>query len=104
MKTFKKFLKEAKGVIFDLGKDGSDPDILISGYGRLTYKALKRSIIKDLEMLTDRTKRLENFDSLNTQIYGKNSVLQTKLEALLDVEKELQTPQTKRKITLLKQK
>lgn len=104
MKTLQKFLVESrKGQLGDLG-DGSNPEVIISGYGTMSLKSLKSDILRSIRSAVDRAERQDNYKNLHHELYERNSAILRKLEALLDVEKELDTPAMKRRMTVLKKR
>ena len=106
MKEFKEFsqLSEAKGSIWDTKpksvKDAEDPEVLIQGFGRMKYSQLKKMISNGFDDMARRAKRgmSMDFESLLTLMkQGKEM-----LEAVIDIEKEMESSKYKRKITMLK--
>ena len=86
-------LKES-GEIYDKKDfDPADPEVLIQGYGRLNLSQIKEQIKNKLLAMSEMS--IDNID------YELNKgILQTLVNAVKDVEAELNSPQMKRKITL----
>ena len=106
MKEFKEFsqLSEAKGSIYDTKpksvKDAEDPEVLIQGFGRMKYSQLKKMIARGFEDMAKRAKRGLDFDWSSLEVMMKQG--QEHLEAVQDIEKEMESSKYKRKITMLK--
>lgn len=88
------------GTIVDLGRDGSDPEVLIHGYGRMLLSQLRAKIVRHLEDLA-KIARVNNMKGVR---YGIVEQLPYFVNAVLDIENQLQDPTIKRKITILKKK
>ena len=106
MKEFKEFsqLTEAKGSIFDTKpkstKDALDPEILIQGFGRMKYTQLKKMIARGFDDRAKRAKNGQDYDWRSLPVLMKQG--NEMLEAVQDIEKEMDSPKYKRKITMLK--
>ena len=106
MKEFKEFsqLTEAKGSIFDTKpksvKDALDPEILIQGFGRMKYTQLKKMIARGFDDMAKRAKNGQDYDWRSLPVLMKQG--NEMLEAVQDIEKEMDSPKYKRKITMLK--
>ena len=106
MKDFKEFsqLSESKGSIWDTKpksvKDAEDPEVLIQGFGRMKYTQLKKMIANGFDDMAKRAKNGQDYDwrSLVVLMRQGNEML----EAVQDIEKEMDSPKYKRKITMLK--
>lgn len=77
-----------------------NPEILVKGVGRYTLESLKKNIAGKLADLADRAEK-DQFAFIN-EMLNEKSILTHFVKAVLDVEKELKTPNIKRKITLMK--
>ena len=106
MKDFKEFskLSEAKGSIYDTKpksvKDAEDPEVLIQGFGRMKYSQLKKMIARGFEDMAKRAKRGTSMDFEGLLTLMKQG--REMLEAVIDIEKEMESSKYKRKITMLK--
>ena len=95
-------LNEAVGYIHweDEEFDPSDPTIGISGYGTIKLSSFRNMISRDLANMKDEV------DSGNMafvlDLTNRNSAFMHKLNAYNDALSQLNDPQIKRKITLLK--
>jgi hypothetical protein len=84
----------AKGIIFkkpETAKELSNPEVLIQGYGRMNLDTLKKKIAKDHDDAT-RLLKSNNFESYQ---YVMNNISEF-VEAVLDVQAELDSPRYKR--------
>jgi hypothetical protein len=84
----------AKGIIFkkpENAKELANPEVLIQGYGRMNLDTLKKKITKD-HIDAAKYLKADNFDSYQ---YAMNSIAEF-VQAVLDVESELDTPRYKR--------
>jgi hypothetical protein len=82
--------------------DAKNPQVHISGYGVTNLKTLQDSLSRKF---TDLAKKAKKGDVENIEyILKKNGVLMGFVEALVDVNKQLRSPQMKRKITMYKRK
>jgi len=78
-----------------------NPQIILFGFGTMTYLGLQKNIAGSLEEIAKDLKKTKS-DSLIREIAGKKSTLNFKIAALADIEKELNAPATKRKLAQLK--
>ena len=114
MIKLKKLLKEEKyGSIYDMKaqmKDGTfdpkNPEVLIHGWGRLPLKSVHKWIAKHLSdiasyavTVSDRTAK-----NMDHELFAKHSPLQHKIKALIDVYKNMNSPQYKRAVTIYNRK
>ena len=113
MIKLKSLLKEAKvGSIYNMKKqiaDGSfepdNPEVLIKGFGRLPLKDLEKKVARDLEGLTKRAKQGgdSNFKGI-LNLLTKNDYVVDQTQAVVDVYKEMSSPQYKRAVTNYKRR
>jgi hypothetical protein len=98
-------LDEARQDAQILWKDDMDfdnPEIQVFGLGVYTLEHLRKDISRKLE---DLAKRVDyNWEWVWEQITNPKAILHNLVNALQDVEEELNRPQTKRKITMMKRK
>jgi hypothetical protein len=73
--------------------DPNDPEVLIDGYGRLLLSQIKQKIKDKLLIMSEDT-----IDNIDYEL--KNGTLQVLVDAVKDVEREMNSPQMKRKATL----
>lgn len=110
MKSFKEKMREdllqeaffgEYGEIADKKKfNPENPEILVKGVGKFTRKTLEKVIIQKLEDAIEKAKK-SDFAAVDEAI-NANNILSHYVKSILDVEKELSTPNIKRKITLMK--
>ena len=82
--------------------DFDNPEIQIFGLGVYTLKTLRKNISMKLE---DLSKRVDNnWGWVWEQINNPKAILHDLVNALQDVEEELNTSASKRKITMMKRK
>lgn len=87
-------LDEVSGQIYDKKDfDHNDPEVLIDGYGRLLLSQIKQRIKTMLQGMSEMP-----VDQIAQEL--NSGTLQKFIQAVQDVEKELNTPQMKRKITM----
>jgi hypothetical protein len=82
--------------------DAEDPTVLIRGYGTLKYKTLQKAIAKDLAEMSNRVLDGNLEVVANHQLLDRKSAFNGKVQAYLDVTKELAKPTIKRKLTIHK--
>ena len=91
----------AKGTIFrkpETAKEWSNPEVLIQGYGRLNLETLKKKIAKD-HADAMRFLKMENYDNYE---YAMKNLMEF-VQAVLDVETEMNAPRYKRMKKRLKE-
>ena len=113
MIKLKSLLKEGKvGSIYNMKKqmtDGSfepdNPEVLISGFGRLPLKDLERKVMRALEGLAKRAGKggESNFKGIINNL-TKNNYVVDQAQAVVDVYKEMSSSQYKRAVTIYKRK
>jgi len=105
MKHFKLFITEEKaGKIHKMKPDNpEDPDVLVKGVGVYTLSRLKKNVSDKIKDLYGRSTS-GDFDLISKQIGDKKSILRHMVQAIIEAEAELKTPQMKRKITMMKKK
>ena len=106
MKEFNKFLSEAAkyGEVHALVPNRpDDPDILLKGMGVYRLSRLRKEVVRHLEDYAKRVER-HDIDGLVREFTDKYTNMKGKVLALAEVEKQLNTPQMKRKITMLRKK
>ena len=82
--------------------DFNNPEIQVFGLGVYKLEHLRKDISRKLE---DLSKRVDNnWEWVWEQITNPKAILHNLVNALQDVEEELNRPQTKRKITMMKRK
>jgi hypothetical protein len=111
MKTFKEMLNEKAGLIVEAlyGElsnkkefDPNDPEIIVKGVGVYKLNQLKQNVH---EKLADLVKKMEEGDyHFVDYALSPKGILAHFIKALLEVEKELNSPMVKRKISLMKSK
>ena len=79
----------------------SDPDVYVYGYGVLSYSRIKDKVARDLASLS---KRVEKGDIGNASYILEQGIISSMLQALIAVDKELETPTMKRRRTMLMKK
>ena len=111
LKKEEKLNEDKSGSIYDMKKqikdgtfDPKNPEVLIHGWGRLSLKSLERMISKQLSDLANAAKmggelKIKNIDSL---LFKKHSVLQSKIKAANDVYQQMNSSQYKRAVTIYK--
>jgi hypothetical protein len=77
-----------------------NPEIIVKGVGKFTLEQLKKNVEKKLEDLVAKWK-VEDFATVDEMLNPK-SILPHFVKGILDVEKELVSPNTKRRLTLRK--
>ena len=82
--------------------DADNPTVLIRGYGTLTYKTLQQAIARDLAEMSQRVADGSLEVVANHQLLDSKSAFNGKVQAYLDVTRELEKPTIKRKLTLHK--
>lgn len=109
MKTytqFKKFLTEGSffGEYAEISDkknfDVKNPEVNVKGVGKYKLKKLKENIVKKLEDAIRIAKKGE-YEHLR-EVLNQNSLLQHFVNAVIDVDYEMSTPEMKRKVTMLK--
>ena len=97
-------LNEDAGSIYweDDDFDAEDPTVLIRGYGTLKYKTLQQAIARDLAEMSNRVLDGSLEVVANHQLKDPLSAFNGKVQAYLDVAKELAKPSIKRKLTIHK--
>ena len=105
MKHFKLFITEEKSgkVHKMLPERPEDPDVLVKGVGVYRLSSLKKNVSDKIKDLYSRSTS-GDFDLIFKQISDKKSILRHMVQAVIEVEAELKTPQMKRKITIMKKK
>tara|TARA_R110000765_G_scaffold412731_1_gene512497 strand:+ start:123 stop:665 length:543 start_codon:yes stop_codon:yes gene_type:complete len=94
--------KKVAGVMWKDDMDFDNPEIQIFGLGVYTLKTLRKNISMKLE---DLSKRVDNnWGWVWEQINNPKAILHDLVNALQDVEEELNTSASKRKITMMKRK
>lgn len=82
--------------------DPKNPQVHIQGYGVVNLKTLQDNLSSKF---LDLSKRAKKGDVKNIEhLLKKNSVIQGFVQALVDADKQLNSPQMKRKITMYKRK
>jgi hypothetical protein len=90
------------GEIYDRKKfNPENPEILVKGVGRVTLEGLKKNLSEKFKDLSDRAARGADWGFIKEAISEKG-ILNHYILALLDVERQLKNPVTKRRITLMK--
>jgi hypothetical protein len=88
------------GEIYDKRNfDPQDPEVLIHGYGRLTLSQIDARISKLLQDMSERAAE-GDIDYVDHQMINSN--LNKFISAAQDARKELQTPQMKRRVTMMR--
>lgn len=81
--------KKVKESIYQANKDDpNNPEVLISGYGRMSMVTLKRVVTDHLEELVGHA-NADNWEQVQYTL-EENGVFSAKLKALLDAQKELE--------------
>jgi hypothetical protein len=78
-----------------------DPDVHVKGFAVYRLSSLRKDVIRHLEEYAKQVER-GNIGGLVKEFTDKYSNMKSKVLGLAEVEKELNTPQMKRKITLLR--
>ena len=100
----KKFKSKKGGTIHQMdASKPEDPEVQVFGVGVWKLSALKKNVEKKISDLASKAKH-GDFEWTHKQITDEKSILRHMVQAIIDVETELKTPQMKRKITLLKKK
>ena len=106
MKDFKEYLSEAAkyAEVQNLVPNRpDDPDILVKGFGVYRLSRLRKEVIRHLDEYKEQVER-NNIDGLVREFTSKYSNMKSKVLGLAEVEKQLNSPQMKRKITMLRKK
>ena len=82
--------------------DAENPTVLIRGYGTLKYKTLQQAIARDLAEMSQRVIDGSLEVVANHQLNDPLSAFNGKVQAYLDVTKELAKSTIKRKLTIHK--
>lgn len=105
MKEFKEFKEELDEAFSEFGEiadkkkfDPKNPEVQVKGVGRYKLQALKNNVISKLRDLITKAESGE-FEFVNEQLAQK-SILNHFVNAILEVEKELQSPVMKRRLTV----
>ena len=86
-KTKKNETKKVKESVYAINQDNpNNPEVLISGYGRMNMDTLKATLTSDLQELASKAES-DDWDSISYTLQG---VFSTKLKALLDAQEELE--------------
>jgi len=83
--------------------DPENPNVIVSGYGVLSVNFLKKDISKRLKELATRLERGDS-DFLIRELTPGKGILKLFVDALEDVETQMNSPKVKRKLTMLKKK
>ena len=106
MKDFKEYLREAAKyaeVHALVPNRPDDPDILVKGFGVYRLSRLRKEVIRHLDEYKEQVER-NNIDGLVREFTSKYSYMKSKVLGLAEVEKQLNSSQMKRKITMLRKK
>ena len=94
----------SSGKIHKLNPDNpKDPEVQVFGVGIYTLSSLKKNAANKIKDLAIRAKR-GDFELVFKQIDEESSILRHMVRAIVDVEKELNSPGIKRKLTRMKRK
>lgn len=86
-KTKKNETKKVKESVYAINQDNpNNPEVLISGYGRMNMDTLKATLTSDLQELASKAES-DDWDSISYTLEG---VFSTKLKALLNAINELE--------------
>ena len=96
-------LNESGSILWeDEDFDADNPTVLIRGYGTLKYESLQKAIARDLADMSNRVLEGGLEVVANHQLLDSKSAFNGKVQAYLDVTKELAKPTIKRKLTIHK--
>lgn len=101
MKTFTDIRCVSEGIIKKDSSNPENPELVISGFGVWTFDSLRASVDADLKEM-GRLASAGRFDQINHMIDRESSSFRTKINALIQAEKEMSTPGYKRKIQMAK--
>lgn len=82
-----KFTQLQESIYAKNPEDPMDPEVLVSGYGRMNLKTLERSVARDLKDLAERAARGE-WENVNYAL--EKSPLKSKLDAISSTYEELE--------------
>ena len=106
MKTFKelrKILEAREAYIWDTKpkklKDAEDPEVQISGWGRMLLSQYKSQLVRASEDFVKWAKR-GDYDYIENKMNSYHGML----EGIQEIEKQMSKPAWKKKITMLKRK
>ena len=94
--------KEVSGYIYDSETTSTtpeNPEVIVVGIGRYRLDSLESDIRSSLKLLSD-----ESTPNIISKIISKSAVIPHKIKALDEIQKKMETPMYKRKITLAKRK
>ena len=94
--------KEVSGYIYDSETTNTtpeNPEVIVVGIGRYRLDSLESDIRSSLKLLSD-----ESTPNIISKIISKSAVIPHKIKALDEIQKKMETPMYKRKITLAKRK
>ena len=91
----KKEMKEGKF-------DPKNPTIAVTGLGVYSLKLLEKVIKKDLIGAAKNLGSERGIETLNYHLYGRHVPLGSKIKGLLEVYKQMNSPQYKRAVTMYK--
>ena len=100
-------LDEARKLAQVMWKDDMDfdnPEIQVIGLGVYTLKTLRRNVASKLEDLAKRVDAGRDSEFAHKQVTDTKGILHNMLGALFEVEQELSSSASKRKITMMKKK
>ena len=107
MKSFNNYLVEGRAkwaVVHKLNPDAPDnPDIHLLGGGVYPLDLLRKEVVRHLDEYAKQVKA-GNITGIVKEFTDKWPNMKSKFLGLAEVEAELNTPQMKRKITMLKKK
>jgi hypothetical protein len=96
-------IKEEYGSIYQLDNP-YDPEVLIQGFGRMRWSQLKKHIENKIEDEIITMAKRGDYSALSSYLFAPHNSFKLFVDAANDINKELNSPTIKRKITLLKGK
>ena len=103
MKTFKELIEAREAYIWDTKpkklKDAEDPEVQISGWGRMLLSQYKSQLVRASEDFVKWAKR-GDYDYIENKMSSYHGML----EGIQEIEKQMSKPAWKKKITILKRK
>jgi|TARA_Y100000296_G_C5031854_1_gene185276 hypothetical protein len=103
MKTFKELIEAREASIWDTKpkklKDAEDPEVQISGWGRMLLSQYKSQLVRASEDFVKWAKG-GDYDYIESKMSSYHGML----EGIQEIEKQMSKPAWKKKITMLKRK
>lgn len=105
MKSFRQYIIEGKYASVEklVPERPDDPDIHLKGFAVYRLSRLRKEVVRHLEEYKKQVER-GNIEGLVREFTQTHSNMKSKVLGLAEVEEELNTPQMKRKITIMKKK